>query len=160
MTHRLTAGLLIAGIMFSRVVPASAGPAVNVAWAGQTGVSLRSGADTVVVVVTTCELKEDSCIEWQVWTDSLALRANIVSDITITVNGVRLWVPRSTWTDALMPVRIRLTETGIHTFRLVLDGGDGDYADREEILFTSKRVTARRVRDPESNKIVEQTSYY
>lgn len=157
---RLSGRRLLVAMLLMAVFRAGPSIAENVTWAGRTGASLKSGADSVDVIVTTCQLKDESCVDWRAWTDSLALKANIVSSITIRVNGVAVWVPHSTWADALSPVRLKLSSAGEHRFRLTLDCGDGAYTDREEILFTRHRVTLRRVLDPQSNKVVEQTTYY
>ena len=55
---------------------------------------------------------------------------------------------------------MRLTSVGTHAFQLVMDCGDGAYTYLVEILFTPKKVTIRRVRDPETKRVVEQTSYF
>lgn len=81
-----------------------------------------------------------------------------VSNVSIWVNGVRLFVPRSVFADCADLGAMSIASTG-KLYVLTLAGGDGAEAYTVKVFFNSHSVTKREVYWDEGNSLDQITTY-
>lgn len=138
---------------------------VGVLSQGETHIALSSGKTNVQVVIKTHEVQigkpsdprpgiiESNCTYSR-------YPCSVVDFIGITVNGVRLFVPRSAFAD-LADLNLGKIEASKMGWVLTLTGGDASESYVVKIEFDTNGVNKRTVFSAMApDKPVEQTNYY
>jgi hypothetical protein len=114
----------------------------------------------VLIVVTTREVKTRELIGSRFQEGNFPEITTIVQNITLTVNGKDMFVPRLAFMDLYWVYEAELALTR-NSAALIIHGGDGMESFKVRIEFDKARVKRRALFSPvRSAKPAEQTLYY
>lgn len=129
----------------------------SIAPSGPTAVHVMTAGKKVDLTARTAKI--DSSSELFPNVESGAKSVSIIVDLQITVNGDRVFVPRSVFTDLLDPRTLSIRAENSNLL-LTISGGDGAESYFASIFFDSTKVKRRALYSTLTPKAPSQETVY
>jgi hypothetical protein len=161
---RLLSMIYCSTLLIAMTAPfAAAQQSTHVASSGETALVLGSTSSGVRVTISTHEVQNGIPSKPVTPKHSACTMSrhpcSLVDAIAVTVNGEKLFVPRSVFCD-LADVNTASLKTAGHAWVLALVGGDASESYGLTIEFDAQHISRRARTDGETGQKVQETNYY